>query len=59
MKIGLAIAPANASPLAFVVFREDLKVSISEVRKIRHFRKAMMIIFCDYSCNSASNKSFS
>lgn len=28
MKIGLAIAPANASPLAFVVFREDLKVSI-------------------------------
>ncbi len=31
MKIGLAIAPANASPLAFVVFREDLKVSVRKV----------------------------
>ena len=34
MKIGLAIAPANASPLAFVVFREDLKVSIRKASEL-------------------------
>jgi len=34
MKIGLAIAPANASPLAFVVFREDLKVSIKKASEL-------------------------
>lgn len=34
MKIGLAIAPANASPSAFVVFREDLKVSIRKASEL-------------------------
>lgn len=34
MKIGLAIAPTKASPLAFVVFREDLKVSIKKVSQL-------------------------
>lgn len=34
MKIGLAIAPANATPLAFVVFREDLDVAIKKAREL-------------------------
>ena len=34
MKIGLAIAPAKASPLAFVVFRDDLEVSIKKVSEL-------------------------
>lgn len=34
MKIGLAIAPASASPSAFVVFREDLKVSVRKASEL-------------------------
>ncbi|MCK4419334.1 sugar phosphate isomerase/epimerase [Candidatus Aerophobetes bacterium] len=33
MKIGLAIAPEHATPLAFVVFREDLDIAIKKARK--------------------------
>jgi sugar phosphate isomerase/epimerase len=34
MKIGLAIAPENASPLAFVVFRDRLDVSIEKAARL-------------------------
>lgn len=34
MKVGLAIAPAKASLLAFVVFRDDLEVSMKKVSKL-------------------------
>jgi len=36
MKIGLAIAPANASPSAFVVFRTDLKISIKKASELSY-----------------------
>ncbi|MEA1964990.1 MAG: nickel insertion protein, partial [Candidatus Aerophobetes bacterium] len=32
---------------------------IAEVRTTRHFQNVMLIIFCDYSSHSTSNKSFS
>ncbi len=34
MKIGLAIAPENASPLAFVVFRDRLEVSMEKAARL-------------------------
>jgi len=34
MKIGLAVAPEHATPLAFVVFREDLDIAIKKAREL-------------------------
>ncbi len=36
MKIGLAVAPADAPPSAFVVFRDDLERSIERGADIRY-----------------------